>query len=224
MEINGESILQIHLRNLKKSKIVDSFIVATTLEAESAQVCAIARKESFDVYQGSLEDVLDRFYQASKSYEPDYIVRVTSDCPLIDPILLDEVIQHAIKNTLSYCSTSENHPDGVDVEVMKFSELEEAYEKAVLISDREHVTPYVKRKPSNAKQANRYFMEKDYSNIRFTVDEQSDFEAIKILIENLGSNARWFEYADFITTNESLFSNQRIIRNEGYLISLEKDK
>lgn len=224
MEIDGQTLLQIHLRNLKKSKEVNNFIVATTLEVESTQICQIAKSELFDTYKGSLQDVLDRFYRASKSYNPDYIVRVTSDCPLIDPVLLDDIVKYTIENGLSYSCTSDSYPDGVDVEVMKFSELEEANELATLPSDREHVTPYIKRKPANSRSENRYYTEKNYNHIRFTVDEKNDFEAIKILIKNLGSNARWFEYADFINENISLFSNQTIIRNEGYLISLNKEK
>src|SRR5258706_2252301 len=83
-EINGKSLLQIHLERATKSKRIDELIVATTYEKESTEICRVAKKLGLKTYKGSTHDVLDRYYQSAKSEKPDYVVRITSDCPLID--------------------------------------------------------------------------------------------------------------------------------------------
>jgi spore coat polysaccharide biosynthesis protein SpsF len=93
--INGQSLLEIHLSRLKKSKLATKIIVATTFEPGVEQIIEIGKKMAVDVFQGATDDVLDRFYQSVKKFAPNYIVRVTSDCPLIDPELVDKVIEMA---------------------------------------------------------------------------------------------------------------------------------
>ena len=116
-KISNKTILQIHLENVKKSKLVTDFYVATTNESESDIICSIAENCNFNYFRGDLNNVLSRFYYTVKEGLPDYVVRVTSDCPLIDSVLIDEVIHYTIFNKLSYCSTSYEYPDGVVVEV-----------------------------------------------------------------------------------------------------------
>ena len=121
----------------------------------------------------------------------------------------------------------EHFPDGQDVEVFKFTALKIAWEKAKLLSEREHVTPYI-RNNSNGKGNNsfasiNYPCSADYSKIRMTVDEVQDFELIKILIHKLGAKKSWQEYTDFIISNNLSKINDDIIRNEGLLKSLKKD-
>ena len=127
LSIQNKSILAYHLENLIKSKTVFKWIVATTNEIGSEKIAEIANHYSLGVYKGDTINVLDRFYKASINEKPDYIVRVTSDCPLIDSELIDCVVEYTISNKLKYCSTSLKFPDGVDVEVFAFSELEEAF-------------------------------------------------------------------------------------------------
>lgn len=97
-------------------------------------------------YKGSVNDVLDRFYQTALPEMPDYVVRLTSDCPLIDPAIIDHIIQYCIDNDFDYVSNGMHptYPDGMDTEVFKFSALETAWKEANLQSEREHVTPYIK--------------------------------------------------------------------------------
>jgi spore coat polysaccharide biosynthesis protein SpsF len=223
MSLLGKTVLEYHLENAIKSKMVDKWIVATTNEIGVDKIVQIANQFQVVCYKGEIDNVLTRFYEAAKPELPDYVIRITSDCPLLDAELVDSLITYAIENNLNYCATSLQYPDGVDVEAFRFSELEEAYNKAILLSDREHVTPYIRRKEVNSQIKNLFPCEGDFEHIRLTVDESKDFEALEILINELGSGLPWKKYVDFIINNLSLFSNQKIVRNEGYLKSLQKE-
>lgn len=228
--INNQSLLQIHLSRLKKSKLASKIIVATTFEDGIEQIVEIGKNMSVDVFQGSTDDVLDRFYQSVKEFAPDYVVRVTSDCPLIDANLIDEVIELTVKNNLDYGANilKELFPDGQDVEVFSFRALNMAWLKAKLKSDREHVTPYIRRNTDfmggELFKAKNLDCIKNYSQIRMTVDEQADFDAMEALINDLGLNETWDTYTQYILKHPEKFGNQSIFRNEGYLKSLEKEK
>lgn len=232
LKVNNLSLLKIHLKRLKKSKLANEIILATTFENGIDKILTIGEDEGIFCFQGSVEDVLDRFYKSVKLKKPDYIVRVTSDCPMIDPELIDDVISFTIKNNLDYSSNVliHNFPDGQDVEVFRFSSLENAWKNARLNSEREHVTPYIINNSSfhkkNLFSSLNYSIHfnRDYSKVRMTVDEKGDYEAIKIIIERIGINLRWHEYADFILNNPSLFLNQKIIRNYSYLNQLEIER
>ena len=229
-KIKGKSLLQVHLERLKKSQYGDNVIVATTFEDGVDKIIRIANSLNVDYYQGDTNDVLDRFYNAAKGKNPDYIVRVTSDCPLLDPILMDEIIQLAVDNNLDYTSNTlvEAYPDGQDVEVIKWSALEKSWIETTLKYDREHVTPYVRENSSFFGKV--LFTSKNfeslvnYNGVRMTVDESKDFDAIKTLITNLGIDKNWKVYTDFILNNPRFFYNQKIRRNEGSLISNNKIK
>lgn len=228
-EINGKSLLQIHLDRLKKCKSVSEIIVATTTNSEDQIIFDKAIEWGFISSRGSESDVLDRFYQAVKDKNADWIVRVTSDCPLIDPVLVDNVIDFVHSNNKDYGANIliENFPDGQDIEVFKFSALEEAWKNAKLLSEREHVTPYIRNntdvKGGNLFSAINYPCDFDFSKIRMTVDEIRDFELIKILINDLGTDKSWLEYTNYIIQNNLTEINDSIIRNEGLLKSLKND-
>jgi len=224
MKIQNKSILEYHLERASRSKKIDKWIVATTYEEGVESICQIASNLSIEYFKGSLYDVLDRFYNAVRNENPNYLVRITSDCPLVDPVLIDHIVEYALENKLSYCMTSESYPDGVDVEVFKFSWLKKAYNYAKLGSDREHVTPYIRRSLAGSVKSKVYPSETDYSGVRFTIDEKDDYKAIERLISNLGAERGWKEYANFIVNNPSLFKNQVLIRNAGYSKSLLNDK
>ena len=114
--INNETLLEIHLKRLEKSKLTSEIIVATTDKKEDDLIELVAKKMNLHFFRGSEHDVLDRFYQATKNSKPDYVVRVTSDCPLIDPILIDAIIEQAILQDLDYYTNvlKEQYPDGQD--------------------------------------------------------------------------------------------------------------
>ena len=180
--------LEIHLKRLKKCKNVSKIIVATTDKPEDKVIYDYAINRGFNSFRGSESDVLDRFYQAVRNEKSDWIVRVTSDCPLIDPFLVDKIINFAHNKNIDYCSNTliENYPDGQDIEVFKFSALELAWKNANLPSEREHVTPYIRNnsdfKGAGIFKALNYSCPSNYSKIRMTVDEQRDFDLIKVLI------------------------------------------
>ena len=228
-EIDEKSLLEIHLERLNQCNQISEIIVATTIKEEDNVIYKKATNWGFSASRGSELDVLDRFYQSVKGKNADWIVRVTSDCPLIDPVLVDEVIRFVQERDVDYGSNGliEHFPDGQDVEVFKYSALKIAWENAKLLSEREHVTPYI-RNNANGKGNNlftsiNYPCEADYSKIRMTVDEVQDFELIKTLILKLGTQMSWQEYTDFIISNNLSKINDDIIRNEGLLKSLNKD-
>ncbi len=228
-EINEKSLLQIHLDRLKKCKSVSEIIVATTTNSEDQIIFEKAIEWGFSASKGSDSDVLDRFYQAVKDKNADWIVRVTSDCPLIDPVLVDNVIDFVQENNKDYGSNTliENFPDGQDIEVFKFSALEKAWKNAKLLSEREHVTPFIRNnsdvKGGSLFTAINFPCDFDFSKIRMTVDESKDFELISILVNELGTAKTWLEYTDYILKNNLTKINDSIIRNEGLLKSLKND-
>lgn len=228
-KINGDTMLGLHINRLQKSRRADSIIVATTLEENADKIVEIGKNKGVKVFQGSTNDVLDRFYNAALLELPDYVVRVTSDCPLIDSELLDKVIEMAILRNLDYCANvlKQEYPDGQDIEVFKFTALEKAWKEATLKSDREHVTPYIRRNSSyfniDMFQSANFDAPNNFNDIRMTVDEKVDLETIRILVEALGTEKSWMAYTKYIIENKTKFSNQKIIRNEGFNKSLLND-
>ena len=229
-EIQELSLLEIHLQRILMSKNISNLIIATTKEEGAEKIIEIGNKLGVKSYQGSTNDVLDRFYQAAKPENPDYVVRLTSDCPLIDPNVIDHVIDECLKNNVDYCSNTltPTFPDGLDVEVFRFSALEKAYNEARLISDREHVTPYIWRN-SNLKGGDIFTSfnveyPTDYSEIRMTVDTDKDFIQIQQLIENLGLDKPWLDYVEFLNLHSEIkMINSEYHRNEGYEKSITND-
>lgn len=220
-KIGENTLLEIHLSNAKKSKLSAHFIVATTDEPNAYLIEEKATLKGWNCYRGSTDDVLARFYKASIEIKPNYIVRITSDCPLVQPEIIDELIEIVIKNKFDYASTSENFPDGIDAEIFTWEMLELAYHNARLKSEREHVTPWIRNnankkgilEPENA----------EFKDVRLTVDEIEDFNCIELLIERFGPDKNWKEYSQFVIENPEYFKNQSIIRNEGYAKSLLND-
>ena len=223
LKIRNITLLEYHLARIIKSCAVNKWIVATTNEIGSDEIVRIANSLKVSTFKGETENVLNRFYEAVKNDKPDYIVRVTSDCPLIDSTLIDKLISHTIEHNLNYCRTADSFPDGFDVEVFKFSELEYANFNAKLLSDKEHVTPFIRKRAQENSQIIDYDNICNLNEIRLTVDEEDDFKAIQILIDALGPDKSWEQYTQYVIDNSSLFNNQSIIRNEGFLNSLNND-
>ena len=229
-KIAGATLLEIQLRRASRSGLTNKLIVATTHEPESEEICNIAAQCGASCFKGSMDDVLDRYYQAVKNEQADYIVRITSDCPLVDPVLIDEIINHTITNKLDYCTNAQSgtYPDGMDVEVFTFAALETAWKEANVKSEREHVTPFIWKNSSicnNTRfKAEHYSYIKDYSKIRLTVDEEADFILIEKLINKMGTHISWLEYTEYLIQHPDVLAiNADIIRNEGYLKSIQHD-
>jgi len=228
-EVQEKSLLEIHIERLKKCNNVSEIIVATTTNIEDEVIYNKSIELGVNSSRGSESDVLDRFYKSVEYKNPDWIVRVTSDCPLIDPKLVDDVIAFTIKNNKDYVTNTliESFPDGQDVEVFKFTALETAWKNAKLLSEREHVTPYIRNnsdyKDGTLFTAINYPCHTDFSKIRMTVDEMKDFELIEILINKLGIEKSWLEYTNYMIEHDLTLINDQIVRNEGLLKSVKND-
>lgn len=229
LKIGSETMLSLHLKRVMKAKLIDDIVVATTHEDGVEEIINVCNQLNVKYYQGSTNDVLDRFYNASKKFSPDWVVRVTSDCPLIDPDLIDQVVKTAQEANVDYCSNSivEDFPDGQDIEVFKFSALRTTCIEASLNSEREHVTSFI-RNNSQLQNKNKFFVldfpsKLNYNSVRMTVDQEEDLKLIRDMVEILGASKSWEVYADYIISKENTLINKSIIRNKGYLDSLEND-
>lgn len=228
-EVNSLPLLKIHLDRISNCKNVDKIIVATTTSDADDILVEKVLKWGYEVVRGSENDVLDRYFQAAKALSPEWVVRVTSDCPLIDPLMIDKIIEETIIAKKDYGSNGLNecYPDGQDVEVFTFEALEFAWNNAVKKSDREHVTTFIR---NNSDLCNGSIFKSyslpcvgDFSKIRMTVDEELDFQLIEIIIKNLGINKTWEEYTNYIIENDLLKINSEIKRNEGLQNSIKND-
>jgi len=228
--INGESLLEIHLKRILKSRKISKLKVATTTEPGVEKIIAIANRLKVETFQGSLENVLNRFYNAAKGEVVDWIVRLTSDCPLIDPVEIDKVIDHALAHNLDYVSNTlrPTFPDGLDVEVFKFSALENAHKNATLQSEKEHVTPFIWKHSSfmNGKlfSSDCVFNDVDLSHIRLTIDTLEDYKVITALVDLIGTEESWQKYVAALQNNPKISDlNAHQSRNEGYQTSIAKE-
>ena len=228
--IGEKTLLEIHLARILQAKNITGLKIATTTEDGAEKIIEIGNKSGIKSFQGSVDNVLERFYKTALPENPDYVVRLTSDCPLIDPEIIDLVINDCIKNNVDYCSNTiiPTFPDGLDVEVFRFSALEKAYNEAHLKSDKEHVTPYIWRN-SNLKGGNIFTsfnveFSSDYSDLRMTVDTDKDFRLIEQLVEMLGTDKPWLSYVDFLIQHSEIrMTNSEYLRNEGYQKSINND-
>ena len=228
--INGVSLLEMHLSRIKQSKLISKLKVATTTETDSNKIVSVCDKLGVEVHKGSLNNVLDRFYETALPEKPDLVVRLTSDCPLIDAVEIDRVIQFAMDNDLDYASNTltPTFPDGIDVEVFKFSALEKAWKEAKITSELEHVTPYIWKnstyKGGNLFKSDCVMNSTDYSAIRLTVDNIEDFQVIEALVKSIGSNNPWMDYVNLLEEHPEIKKiNTHLNRNEGYEKSINND-
>lgn len=174
--ILGKTVLEHLIIRLKAAKMIDNIIVATTDAKEDGEIVAIAEKLRVKSYQGSVNDVLDRFYKAAKQFGAQHIVRITADCPLMDPAVVDEGVAEYFSSGADYCSNViiRTFPDGEDVEIFSFAALEKAWKEAKLSSDREHVTTYIRKHPEKFKLTN-FKNNLNIADKRWTLDREEDF-------------------------------------------------
>jgi glutamate-1-semialdehyde 2,1-aminomutase len=216
--ICGIPMIELLLTRLARAKEVVQIIVATSVDERNMPLVEHVRKLGYTCEQGSENDVLDRYVQAARKHQADVVVRITGDCPLVDPDLVDELIR-LFKNTdVDYLCNNypPTYPDGLDIEICTFKALEQAWQKTNEPFDREHVTPYL-RKPGkfdiDTKQNN-----EDLSALRWTVDEPADFTVIEKVFQHFHPRIdfSWFDVLHLQQQQPNLFNlNQNIIRNEG---------
>ena len=210
---------------VSQARSIGKLIIATSIDVKDDAIVEFCKDNNILVFRGSENDVLDRYYQCAKEYDMKDIVRITSDCPLHDPSVIDMVINEYLIGDYDYVSNTIEYtfPDGLDVEVFSFGALEEAWKKAELPSEREHVTPYI-RKSDNFKKKN-VNSTKKYPPYKLTLDYPEDYQFIKRIYEGIGKEEFYIdEIIKFLKKNPELLKiNQHLKINEGYAKSLEAD-
>jgi len=222
-KVNNKTMLEILIKRLSRSKYISKIIVACSKNEKDKSIIDICKNLEVDYFIGSENDVLERYYEAAKKFKALNIVRITGDCPLIDPKVVDEVIINFFKKNVDYASNANppTYPDGLDVEVFRFSALKYAFFKAKLSSEREHVTPFIVNHKKFTKFNLKYY--KNISSLRLTLDEKEDLLVIEKIIKNFKNNI-YFDLKnilDFLRKNKKIISiNSHIKRNEGYHMNL----
>lgn len=211
LDLAGKPVLVRDVERVRDCRLVDEVVVATsTMMQDDAIVDALAEHvPDAKVYRGSLDDVLDRFYQAAKEASADIVVRITSDCPLCEPELIDRVIQQLLDDPdLQYSSNVESagqgvrsFPRGLDAEAFRFSALETAWQNATEQEEREHVTPHIRRRPQEFKSAN-IQSPVDYTHLRWTLDTPADYKLIRTIYARLYPQNPKFRMEDILALLE----------------------
>ncbi len=181
-------LLEYHIERLKKVKRVRKLIVATTANKDDDPIALLCQKLDVDFFRGSENDVLDRFYNVGLLFGADAIVRATSDCPLIDPQVIDNTVEYYLDNNSRYDYVSNclkrTYPRGMDIEVFSFNSLKEAFLEATKQPDREHVTSFIYMQAERYRLSN-FEYKQNLSHHRWTVDTPDDFALIRKIIEHL---------------------------------------
>ena len=218
MEILGKPLLVRMIERVQASGLKGCLVVATSTDREDDVIEKVCIDNRILCYRGSALDLLDRHYQAGKWQEADAVVKIPSDCPLIDPLIIDKVLQYYLDHYFEYVSNLHpaTYPDGNDVEVMDFKTLEKAWKEADKSFEREHTTPYIWEHPERFSTGNvTWETGLDYSmSHRFTIDYPEDFIFIKTIYERLYPVKQDFGMTDILNL---LNSNPEIAAiNEKY--------
>jgi spore coat polysaccharide biosynthesis protein SpsF (cytidylyltransferase family) len=227
-EIEGKPLIWHVINRVKKIKSVQQIALITTKKKNDMILLELAEKNGIIGFSGKDLDVLDRHYKCAKKINADPIIRITSDCPLIDPYLAEEMLHFFLKNNYDYVSNvmPPTFPNGLDVEIFTFKTLEKATNEAKLISEREHVTSYILKNPDKFNLSN-YENNKDLSHLRWTVDRDVDLEFVRAIYSKMKPSTV-FSMTDILKILEKnpkfLEINKNIERYEGYLKSLQNDQ
>ncbi|MCC7554230.1 MAG: glycosyltransferase family protein [Methanobacteriaceae archaeon] len=195
------TVLEQVIRRVKKSKLIDEIVIATTTNEEDLKIVEVARKEDVSYSRGSLSNVLERYYNAAVSNDLDIIIRITSDCPCIDFEIIDDVIKNHLDSNADYTSNSfdESFIHGVDVEVINFAALEKSFKEAIHSYEREHVTPFIYKSNPNQFIINSYINKKiNNENIRITLDTAKDYALLCSIYDYLYEKDEYFSLNDII--------------------------
>lgn len=205
--LQGKTVLDHVIERVKQSKLIDEIIIATTTHERDAVIESEALRCGVKAFRGSEDDVLSRYYYAAKENNLDVVVRITSDCPLIDPIVLDEIIDFYLENNYEIVSNASSdlltrtYPRGLDTEVFSFKVLEHAFDHAEEKYQREHVTPFIYE---NTNQAFYYKNSVDYSKYRWTLDTDEDLELISKVYGHLYHGVHDFYLSDIVKLFEKM--------------------
>jgi glutamate-1-semialdehyde 2,1-aminomutase len=216
--VEGQPMIGVLLGRLAKARRVDRIVLATSADPRNEPLISYVRELGYDAYRGSETDVLDRYYQAAKQAGADAVVRITGDCPLVDPQLVDSVIARFVACGADYVSNVDppTYPDGLDVEVFTFAALERAALEADRPAEREHVTPYLRERAGLRKE--NHASSDDHSAKRWTVDEPADLDVVKQVFAEFRPRLdfSWLEVVELERRKPEIFgANRHLVRNEG---------
>lgn len=185
-QVLGKPLLEYQIDRLHRVKLAHEIVIATTTNVTDEPIVELCDRLSIPYFRGSEEDVLARYYGAALQHKADVVVRVTSDCPLIDPQVIDRVIQHYIDDRYDYVSNclERTYPRGMDTEVFSFKALDEAFLEATAQPDREHVTPFIHQQSDRYKLGSVLY-NRNCSQHRWTVDTPEDFALIQKILESI---------------------------------------
>jgi len=224
----GKPMLWHIITRLGYAKRLEKIIIATTDREEDKVVAKLAEEMGVDFYCGSTQDVIDRYYQAAMTFNVSHITRITADCPLIDPEIVDKIADYYLTHDYDYVSNTikPTMPDGLDTEVFSFKSLEKAWTEAKKPSEREHVTLYIYNHPKLFRLCN-YENDVDLSGMRWVVDHEADYKFITEVYNSLYKDGGIFYMNDVLTllAERPRLSdiNKDIRRNEGLAKSLRED-
>jgi spore coat polysaccharide biosynthesis protein SpsF len=228
-DIVGKPLLVHLVSRVKAAKFIESIIIATTTNEADRVICKMAEENGVAYFMGSEEDVLDRYYQAATKFNTDPIVRITADCPLIDPHIIDVVVQRYLEGDCDYAANTLKltYPDGLDVEVFGYKALKKAWKEARWASEREHVTAYIRNNADKFRLAN-VENSADLSHFRWTVDEAKDLKFVREVYKRLYREGQIFYMEDIVELLRKYPAlaqiNQGIHPNQGYLKSIREDR
>ena len=220
-KLSGTPVIEMLLSRLNRSSLIDEICLATSEADENDILCQEVERLGFKVIRGSEFDVLERFFDASMATSAEVIVRITGDCPFVDPILVDNVVRLFLESNVDYVSNADppTFPDGLDVEVFSMTALQKTNIFAKSAHDREHVTPFMRR---DAFSRLNFVNLRDTSKIRLTLDEERDLKLLEKISENFHPDTH-FTYQkieDYLISNPQLLDiNGSINRNEGATMS-----
>lgn len=216
------------INRLKKVKSKKQIVLITTKKKSDKVLLKIAEKNNISSFSGDENNVLNRHYECAKVFDADPIIRITSDCPLIDPNIVENILQFYLKHNFDFVSNAikPSYPDGLDTEIISFSALQKTAKLAKLKQDREHVTTYITNHPKKFKIHN-YSNSTDLSSLRWTVDRFDDLVFVR-KIYSLMRPKKIFHMEQILKILEKypdlLKINSHIDRNEGHALSLKKHK
>ncbi len=197
-DIVGETMLARVVARVRRATLLDQIIIATTIEPADSAIVAECERLGVACFRGSEDDVLDRYYQAALAFDVDTIVRITSDCPLIEPAIIDQVIATFYETDADYASNTlaRTFPRGLDIEIFKSSMLQQIWQASAKPYQRNHVTPYIYQNP-DLFQLVGVTSDIDYGHHRWTVDTLADWQLVEAIYSHFAPRTD-FDWQDIL--------------------------
>ncbi|QLH05762.1 cytidylyltransferase domain-containing protein [Nitrosopumilus ureiphilus] len=220
------TVLDFVINQLSYSKLIETIVIATTDLKEDDVIEIFAKNLNINIFRGNSNDVVDRYFQCAKKFSIDTIVRITADNPLIDPNIIDLVIDEYCDKKCDFATNTlhRTFPYGTEVEVFSFEVIEKTWFNAKKPSEREHVTPFI-RDPQNKFYLVNVENYEDLSKIRYTVDRREDLKLIKEIIKNINTKPILLKHIiELYQTKPNIFKINENVKHDGYITSLKKDQ